>query len=176
MLSIKAQQSKEINALYGKLNRYTLFFYQKLLYNINGDIMKKLLTIFTLIISVVLITGCSPKTYNEISYQELTNMLKNKEDFVLVIGSETCSACKAFKPTMEKVIKEYKLDIKYIDISKLSEEDESELISIFAFRGTPATIFITDGKEEKTYNRIVGNEKYSKVVEKLKKNGYIKES
>ena len=138
--------------------------------------MKKIIIGLTIVLTTVFLTGCSPKTYNEISYQDLTDMLNNKEDFVLVIGSETCSACQSFRPTMEKVIKKYNLDIKYIDISKLSEEDESELVSKFAFSGTPTTIFITNGKEENTHNRIVGNEKYSKVVEKLTKNGYIKEA
>lgn len=137
--------------------------------------MKKIILIITTITALFL-TGCAgPKTYDEISYSELKQMQKNKEDFVLFIGSNTCSACSTYKITVNKIVKEYKVDIKYIDISKLSEKEESELVSNFAFTGTPTTVFVTKGKEKDTHNRINGNQKYSKVIEKLKENGYIKE-
>ncbi len=135
--------------------------------------MKKILL---LIIGVFLLTGCSTvKTYDEISYKSLKKMLDNKENFVLFIGSTTCSACDSYKITLNKVIEKYKVDIKYIDLSKLSEDDEGELISKFPISGTPTTIFIEDGEEKDTYNRIDGSVKYSKIVEKLKKNKYIKD-
>jgi len=76
--------------------------------------------------------------------------------------------------TLNEVISDYNIDVKYIDLSKLSDEEESILISNFSITGTPTTVFMTKGKEEDNYNRIVGNAKYSKIVYKLKENGYIK--
>lgn len=138
--------------------------------------MKKILLTIILFISACTLSGCgSLTTYDEISYTELKSMLEKKQDLILFIGSESCSACTSFKPTVNKVVKEYQIDIKYLDISKLSDKDSSELQAKFPFSGTPTTIFITNGKEEKTYNRISGNQRYSKVVQKLKDNGYIKE-
>lgn len=133
--------------------------------------MKKIL----LLIGIIFLTACtSVKTYDEVSYKELNKMLKNKNDFILYIGSSTCSHCKEYKETLNKVIEDYNLDIKYIDISKLSEKDSSEFQSNYPISGTPTTIFIEDGEEKDTYNRIVGSAKYSKIVEKLKENDYIK--
>ena len=102
-------------------------------------------------------------------------MIENKEDFILCMGSGTCSACGAYEITFNDIIKEYNVDVKYIDISKLSDEEEGSLTSKFPISGTPTTVFITDGEEEDTHNRIDGNARNSKIVEKFKENGYIKD-
>ena len=133
--------------------------------------MKKILLFL-----VLDVCGCSViKTYDELSYKKLNTMLKNKEDFVLFIGSSTCSACSSYKITLNDVIKKYNVDVKYIDLSKLSEKQHSEFTAKFPISGTPTTVFIKNGVEDDTYNRIDGNVKFSKIVSKLKENGYIKE-
>ena len=134
--------------------------------------MKKIL----LLIVIIFISGCGVlKTYDEVSYKKLNNMLDKKESFILFIGSSTCSACSSYKITLNKVVKKYGVDIKYIDLSKLSDKEKSEITSVFPISGTPATIFIEKGVEKDTYNRIDGNVRYSKIIEKLKENGYVKE-
>lgn len=134
--------------------------------------MRKLLALF---LTLILFTGCGAnKTYNEISYKDLNNMLENKEDFILFIGSNTCSACSVYKETLNGVIEEYGTDVKYIDLSKLSDKEESELLSKFPITGTPTTVFITKGEEKSSYNRIVGSAKKSEIIKKFKENGYIK--
>ncbi len=137
--------------------------------------MKKGLLIISTIVIIFCLSGCGRVTYEEISYDKLNNMIEAKDDFILFIGSESCSACSSYKITLNKVIKKYHTDIKYLDISKLSDKESSELQARFPFSGTPTTIFITNGKEQNTYNRINGSEKYSNIVKKLTKNGYIKE-
>jgi len=138
--------------------------------------MKKILIIVLAAITLLILTGCTgPKTYEEISFSELKNKIEEKEDFILFIGSETCSACSAYKITINKVIENHGIDIKYIDLDKVGEEDYNYIKNIAYFTGTPATIFIEDGKEAKDKEKISGNVKYSKVVEKLKKYGYIEE-
>lgn len=137
--------------------------------------MKKLFIVIMLSLSIVL-TGCGgPTTYDEIGFDELMQKIDNKEDFLLLIGSATCTACKSFKPTINKVIKDYKLDIKYIDVNKITDSESDELLAHFRFRGTPIIVFVENGEEKDPHNRIVGNLRYSKVVEKLKENKYIKE-
>lgn len=125
---------------------------------------------------IIFISGCSAlKTYDEISYKELNNMLDKKENFILFIGSSTCSACSSYKITLNEVIKKYGVDIKYIDLSKLSDKEKGSVTAKFPISGTPATIFIEKGVEKDTYNRIDGNVRYSKIVKKLEENGYVKE-
>lgn len=138
--------------------------------------MKKL--IYCLFLSVILIfTGCGNgnlSEYHEISYKEYSKMIENKESFPLVIGSSTCSACSLFKPTMESFIKKYQVDVRYIDLSKLSEEEKDKLGSDLNVQSTPTTIFFVDGEQTSVYYRIVGTESLDNVVNAYKRMGYIK--
>ncbi len=124
----------------------------------------------------LLLTGCfnKLKTYEEVGYQKLMDMFDKKQSFVLFIGSTECQHCDLFKETLNEVIKKYQIRITYIDISKLSSEEEHKLKSKINFTGTPTTVFIENGEETSMYDRIDGNKPMDKVVEKLKKKGYIK--
>ena len=85
--------------------------------------MKKKILFVTIIALLFALTGCGKETtYHEVSIDELTKMVENKESFVLVIGSETCSACESYKPTMEKIISTYNIRINYINIYPLKDE------------------------------------------------------
>lgn len=138
--------------------------------------MKKLVLILLMAFIVFGLTGCGgPKTYEEISYTELKEKLNNNEEFILFIGAETCSACSAYKIGLNKVIEKYHVDIKYIDIDKISDTELADLKSLAYFSGTPTTVFIKNGAEDKDKKRIDGNVKYSKIVSVLEENGYIKE-
>lgn len=135
--------------------------------------------ILLLLIIILCITGCSNNLYDEISYKEFNSMIKNKDDFIIFIGSSTCGHCTLFKDTVNDIVNNYKLDIKYIDVSNFSEDELSEFKKKINFSGTPTTAFIKDGKEycgtdgNCSYYRIVGNQDYDKVVKKLKQKGYI---
>lgn len=130
---------------------------------------------FVLVLFVVIfISGCGKRvTYNEISYSDFKLLIDNKESFPLVIGSSTCSACSLFRPTMEAFIKKYNIDVKYIDISKLSEDDNNELSSIIGYKSTPTTVFFKEGEQTSVYDRIVGSEDLNGVITAYKRMGYI---
>lgn len=134
--------------------------------------MKKVL----LVLLVFLLIGCSKiTTYQTIKYSELESKMNNKDTFVLVIGSKECSACANYKITMEEVIKQYQLKIYFIDLADIETTDRNKLNSKFSFAYTPTTVFIVDGVEKTTSNRIVGTTTKSKIVDALTKEGYIKE-
>lgn len=113
------------------------------------------------------------KSYTEISYSEYQEMINNKEDFILYIGSSQCSHCIEFKPTIEKVINDYDLDIKYINIYELSTKEYEVLKNKTKIQGTPTIVFIEDGIAKSGDNKIEGSKDYNSVVSKLKENGYI---
>lgn len=139
--------------------------------------MKKFFIMF--VISLFLFTGCSNSkftTYTEISYDDYVNMMDNGESFPLVIGSSTCSACSMFKGTMESFISKYQVNVRYLDISKLSDEQFNLLKSEINFSSTPTTIFVENGKHTSVYYRIVGSENLSNVVKAYTKMGYLKEA
>lgn len=138
--------------------------------------MKKIIICFIALITLCL-TGCGKKltTYHELSYDDFMKKIENKESFPLVVGSSQCSHCADFKITMEKFIKDYQIEVYYIDVLSLTTEQYNEFVSYVNFGGsTPTTVFITDGEEKTIYNRIVGALSYSKVVAKYKSTGYIK--
>ena len=131
--------------------------------------MKKIL----IFLITILLVGCGNPKYTEINYEQLKEKLDNKETFVLLLGSDTCSACANYETTMTKVMKDTKIEIFYVNLHLLSEEDYNKVYSKFVVNSTPTTIFINDGEETTTYNRIVGSADYKTVIEKLKTLGYI---
>lgn len=133
-----------------------------------------LLVLLTLGVYVLFFNGV--KTYKEISYNELTEKMDSNEKFVLFIGSNTCSHCNMFKVIVNDVVKDYHVDINYIDIGKLNEEEYAYINSRFPFTGTPTTVVVENGKEyERQTCRIEGSKSYDYVVGRLKKSGIIKE-
>ncbi len=137
--------------------------------------MKKIFILAIIGLSFCL-TGCGNKlkTYGEIDYKTLMNMIEEKQSFILFIGSTECQHCDLYKETLNEVISKYQIKISYIDISKLSVAENAKLKTYVNYTGTPTTAFIENGVEASMYDRIDGNKPMNKVVEKLKKKGYIK--
>ena len=116
------------------------------------------------------------KSYlNEIGYDEIIEKIENKEDFVLLISQTTCSHCANYKPKLKDVANEYKLNVYYIDIDLLEEEEYNNLNSYLSFKtaGTPVTLFLLNGEEKTVANRIKGDSSKDKIIKKLKSNGFI---
>ena len=137
--------------------------------------MKKLFTFVLCSCLVILFAGCSSKlsTYTTISLDEVYEKLDQKDSFILTIGSSNCSHCASFKPKMETVIKLYKVQVFYIDISELNEDEYKKFVQRMNFTGTPTTIFFEDGKETAMSNRIEGDKDIETIESKMKKAGYI---
>lgn len=136
--------------------------------------MKKFL--FLIVFMFLFVTGCGSNKingYDVIDYDEYVSLKENNQSFALVIGRTGCSACEMFKGTMESFIKKYDVDVRYIDIANLSDEQSSKLASELNFDSTPTTIFFKDGKQTSVYYRIVGAQSISNVVDAYKRMGYI---
>ena len=139
--------------------------------------MDKLAKLFILaIIVALLICGCSKDENHiiEISYDNLKEKLDNKESFALYVGNEDCTHCQSYKPILASVLNEYDIDIFQLDNSKLTVKEYNEFKSILNVSGTPTIIFITNGEEETTLNRIVGEKTKQETIDRFKTNGYIK--
>lgn len=138
--------------------------------------MKKLGTILLAMLIIFGLSGCKKyTTYTEISYTQLEEKMSMKDNFVLVVGASHCSACKEYKTTMDDIIKDKQIEIFYIDMDKLTEEEDAKLYSKFVVMSTPTTIFFKEGEPTPVYNRIVGAANYDKVEKALIKNGFLEE-
>ena len=73
---------------------------------------------------------------------------------ILKFESDSCPQCKALSATLERITKEYKTDMKSIDIE---EDNNQDLIRKYNIRSIPTLIFLNEDKE---YNRLVGNQSY----------------
>lgn len=112
---------------------------------------------------------------HKISVSELKEKINNKESFVLVYTQDTCSHCKAYMPTLESVGKQYKINFYDVSSTGLKNDDLNYLKQVANTSGTPTTIFIVNGEEKSTLDRLSGNVEEYKLVERLKKMGYINE-
>lgn len=110
-----------------------------------------------------------------ITMSTLKEKLENKDSFVLILSQDGCSHCEAYLKTVDKVISKYNVTIYDLNLSKLNNAQKNELSSLFSISGTPTTVFITEGEEKTSLNRIVGELEKDKLTQKLKNLGYIKE-
>ena len=132
--------------------------------------MKKLACLLAVIL-VLLVSGCSKSYLHEISYDEYKKLIEDKETFILEVMSSECSACKEFRPKLEDVTSTYQVEVKYINLDKLTSDQMGEL----GVSSTPTVIFYIDGEEETTAARIVGSVKKDKIISKFKASGFIDE-
>ena len=110
-----------------------------------------------------------------ISISELKEKIDNKDSFILVITQDGCTHCKSYLPTIRKIGNQY--NITFYDVSQtgLSSDDQTYLKNVANTDGTPTTVFIENGEEKATTNRLVGNVPEYRVIERLKALGYINE-
>lgn len=137
--------------------------------------MKKMFKLFLLVVPIIImVTACKNGSYNEIDFDTFEKLIEKKENFVLVVGSSQCSHCAEYEVTMDEIINEYGLDIKYINVFNLTEKEKAKLDAKTHYNyATPTTVFFKDGKLDNT-STIRGNQKKENVEKKLIKNGYIK--
>ena len=133
--------------------------------------MKKLLIT---LLGILTLTGCSSNKIVDLTYNELEDKIKNKDTFILQITNDGCSACETFYPRFEEIIKDNDLTSYKVNLAKLGN-NMNDFNKMFNIKGTPTVIFINKGEEESTYDRIYGAVNNDKIIEKLKKQNYLKD-
>lgn len=146
--------------------------------NIINLIIVILVIVIICLLGYKLITKNKQERYDyikNINISELKEKIDNKDSFILVITQDSCSHCKAYLPVINDVAKTYNITIYDISQTNLSDEDATYLKNIASISGTPTTVFIVEGVEKTTTNRLVGNVPKYRVIEHLKALGYINE-
>lgn len=138
--------------------------------------MKKMIKVVIFITMILIfVCGCTKESHiKEISLDKFKEKMANKETFALYIGNDSCTHCISYRPILEKVLKDYDITIYQIDNSKLTDEEYNEFRAYINISGTPTIVFITEGEEETTLNRINGEVSRDTTIERFKSNGYIK--
>lgn len=110
----------------------------------------------------------------KLDYEEIIEKVNNKDTFILCVSRTKCTHCKSYKPKLNKITKDYNINIYYTDIDKYNEKDYEQFKKDFSFDGaTPTTIIFKNGEEKTTGARIEGDVSQEKIINKLKQNGFI---
>lgn len=142
---------------------------------------KKVIFILSIVILAIIIVVLVVNKENsksrlyELDVNEVIEKINNKKSFILLISQTTCSHCNSYKPKLSKVSSDYKLDIYYIDYDLYGTEEKELFRQNVSFDGnTPVTVMFKEGTEATTSSRIYGDVSIDKIIEKFKKNGFIK--
>ena len=109
----------------------------------------------------------------DISYSDLETMISKKERQIVFLGSEYCGWCVYQKPILRKIVKDYNVQINYLNLGNVSEEDANKLYGLhddLASFGTPCFIVLENGKVTVVDQGARGT---NAMVEFLKTNGFI---
>ena len=133
--------------------------------------MKKLVVSFVLLLTVL--AGCTAADeVTSIKASDAIKRLDAAESMVLVIGISTCSACKEYKPIVREIVKNYDVEIFYVELDSDVNTDVNSLIEKYLVeaRWTPTTYIFKNGilVETKT-----GAIKYSTLKDWLMLNDII---
>ena len=134
--------------------------------------------ILVILMGTILFFTLKPTQNNLISItgSELLEKIKNKETFILIRTQDGCHHCEEYKPILNRILKEENLEAYELNLTELRKEEENiqnEVKKLFNVDGTPVTIFIQNGEEQTTINRIIGTTTYSNLKNKLKDRGFI---
>ena len=143
--------------------------------SVKNKIIILVIVCVTILIGAIVADKIMSKSYfNEIKYEELVKKIENKESFVVLISQTTCTHCISYKPKLESVANEYKIEVYYIDVDLLSEEQEKILKTYISYSSTPSTVFIKNGEETSAATRINGDvQMRDTIIKKFKSNGFI---
>lgn len=106
---------------------------------------------------------------------EFKEKIENKDSFIIIMTGRKCSHCEAYLPIFKKVLADYDLTAYQIHTDKdlLNNEEQAFIKSVATINGTPTVVFIKDGEEISTLNRLVGEKSRTETIDKLKIMGYI---
>lgn len=111
----------------------------------------------------------------DISYSDLEAMLSNNEKKIIFLGSEYCGWCIYQKPILKYIVKQYNIEINYLNLGTISQEDSSKLSGLhesLASFGTPCFLVIENGSVTVVEQGARGT---TAMIDFFKTNGFISE-
>ncbi len=104
---------------------------------------------------------------------EFKEKIENKESFIIIMTGSKCSHCESYLPIFKKVLADYDLTAYQIHTDLLNNEEQAFVKGVATINGTPTVIFIKNGEEMSTMNRLVGEKSRTETIDRLKVMGYI---
>lgn len=106
-----------------------------------------------------------------INLDKLEELFKSDDTKIVFIGSLTCPHCTSIKPKINNLVKELDIDVYYLELSELTEEDEERLYSMndFLAQGTAIPLVMAI-KNNEVIDSFVGNIETEEIESFLKEN------
>ena len=107
---------------------------------------------------------------NYIDYEQYEKLLNSKENQVVVVGQSTCAYCIQSKIILNKIAEDKDIDINYLNISYLTEEEGKEFESSLDYFseeqwGTPLMLIVKNGKLVDIIEQLVTEDEYIEFLE-----------
>lgn len=107
---------------------------------------------------------------NYIGLEEYQELLKSKEEKIIVVGQSTCGYCTKAKITLNDIVEKNGTEINYFNLSYISQEEGAIFeASLDYFKneqwGTPVTIIVKDGKIVDMLEQYVSESEYTEFFE-----------
>ncbi len=116
------------------------------------------------------------KELEDINIDTYLEFYNGTEKKLVFIGRPTCGYCQIAHPIVEKINKDYDLNIYYLNTDDFVEDDEVTFVNSDEFLnggyGTPMLFIVSDGK---IVDKVDGLSDTSGYIEFLKTNGFIEE-
>ena len=109
----------------------------------------------------------------DITVPKLEEKINNKDSFVLVLSQTGCINCTQYLPELDRALKRVDYEAYVLNLSNINDEEKAKLSKIVIIEGTPTTVFIQNGEEKTSLNRLVGYASSANIIERLKSLGYI---
>lgn len=111
---------------------------------------------------------------NKIDYTAYDELINSGEEEIIVVAQTGCTYCESAKPVLNTMAEEYDMDINWLNLTDLSEEDQTNLMnSLDIFNedfGTPLIMIV---KDKEVIDSITGFESQEKYEDFFKENGLI---
>ena len=132
--------------------------------------------VIALIVGMVVTKDKKVTTKSKDSGEILDSFYKymgSDDETVIYYGSSTCSYCSLQTPIMKQIKEDYKIDYLYVDASKLSSDDQKEILKVLDIEGSTPTIAVV--KDDEVIDVNVGYMDGKDTVNFLKKNKILDE-
>ena len=132
--------------------------------------------VIALIVGMVVTKDKKVTTKSKNSGEILDSFYKymgSDDETIIYYGSSTCSYCSLQTPIMKQIKEDYKVDYLYVDASKLSKDDQKEILKVLDIEGSTPTIAVV--KDDDVVDVNVGYMDGKDTVEFLKKNKILEE-
>ena len=109
---------------------------------------------------------------SEITVNDYLGLYESNEYSLVLLSRDTCGYCKIAIPILENIKYEYKVDIKYIDVGKMSDDDLYNLVkSDDVFNegyGTPFLMVVGKNKIKDSIDGLATKEEYISFFQEYK--------